>query len=289
MDTIIEIKYKGDNRELENKIKNEFNRIYNKFSPSVKTGVLYKINHRRKDKIIIDNETKYLIEKSNYFSNLSKGIFDITIKPIIDLWGFENTDKHYTIPNKNILKRKLEFVNYKKILIKNNLLYLPKNFEIDLGGIAKGYAVDKVSKIFQQYNINDFLINAGGDLIAKGKNPDGEEWKIGIQNPRGAGIIKIIEIEKKAVATSGDYQRYFIKNGIRYHHIISPFSGQPFRKWISMTIIANTCMEADSLATVFFGMDIKTIKKTIKKYPYYIRYYAVNSENKTYTNFRGKY
>ena len=286
MDTIVEIKYKGDNQKLENKIKKEFERIYNKFSPSVKTGVLYKINHKIKDKIIIDNETKYLIEKSDYFSNLSNGIFDITIKPVIDLWGFENTDKHYSIPKDNELKEKLKLVNYKRISVKNNYLYIPENYKIDLGGIAKGYAVDKVSKIFKEYDINDFLINAGGDLMAKGRNPDGEKWKIGIQNPREAGIIKIIEINNKAVATSGDYQRYFIKNGIRYHHIISPRTGMPFRKWISMTIIANKCIESDTLATMFFGMDIRTIKKIIGHYPTPVKYYAISSEKKIYTNLQ---
>ncbi len=286
MDTIVEIKYKGDKPKVEKAIKKEFERIYKKFSPSVKTGILYKINHRKNNKIFIDNETKYLIKKSIFFSKLSNGIFDITIKPIIDLWGFEDKNKDYRVPKKRELLSKLKFVDYKRIKLNNNSIEIPNGLEIDLGGIAKGYAVDRAADIFLKKGINNFLINAGGDLIVKGKNPEGKEWRIGIQNPRGSGIIKIIDIKNKAVATSGDYQRYFIKNGIRYHHILSPFSGIPYRKWISMTIIADKCIEADSIATMFFGMDKEQIKDTINKNKIYsVKFYAIDSEHKIYTNF----
>ena len=285
MDTVINVKYKGVNKSLEKKIKAEFYRIYKKFSPAVKSSVIERINNRKKNKIKLDTETKYLILKSDYFSKLSEGVFDITIKPIIDLWGFESNNKVYKIPDIAEVKNKLKLVNYKKIIITNEFLYLPPGFKLDLGGIAKGYAVDKAADIFKKHGIRDFLINAGGDLIAEGKNPKGENWVIGIKNPRGSGLIKIFSIKNSAVATSGDYQRYFIKNGVRYHHILSPFTGYPFHKWISMTVIAKTCMEADSLATMFFGMDINSINKTVKVSEYPLKYYAVNREMKIYTNF----
>jgi len=281
LDTVVDVKYKGYNKRVEQKIKNEFKRIYNKFSPSVRSSVLNSINRGGKRKI--DRETLYLIKESLLFYKKSNGIFDITVKPLLDLWGFESDKRR--VPSKKEIKKALKFVSSKRILLTNNEINLPEGFKIDLGGIAKGYAVDRAAHIFKKAGINNFLINAGGDLIAEGVNDKGKPWVIGIQHPRSSGIIKVFSVKNKAVATSGDYQRYFIKNGIRYCHIISPFTGYPYRKWASMTVIADDCITADALSTAFFGMDIDTIEKTINKYFKNIRFYGINSNLQVFTNF----
>ncbi len=284
MDTVVEIKYKGKLPVVEKRIKSEFGRIYKKFSPSVKTSIVSLIN-KSGGKIKIDKETAYLIKKSIIFSKKSRGVFDITIKPVIDLWGFEKEEKK--VPAKDELEKALKFVSYEKIKLSDGFLEIPEGFEIDLGGIAKGYAVDRCAEIFMKSGVKDFLINAGGDLIVRGVNDKGKRWVVGIQNPRGGGIIKVFSVKNRAVATSGDYQRYFIKDGIRYCHILSPFTGYPFRYWISMTVIAEDCTTADALSTAFFGMDYKEIEEFLKLNREYknIKFYGVDSKMKVFTNF----
>jgi len=284
MGTVIEVQYKGKDFTIERKIKNEFNRLYKKFSPEKKESIVYKINHRQKNKIKIDTETLYLIKKAKVFSSATGGLFDISIRPVLEAWGFGVSKSNSKIPSKSTLAKFLSFVGSKKIKIVDRYLILPEGLKIDLGGIVKGYGVDRASKIFIINNVQNFLINSGGDLIARGKNPEGKNWKIGIQDPRDSGLIKILSISNKSIATSGDYQRFFIKQGKRYHHIISPFSGKPFRKWISMTVVTRSCLEADILSTAFFGMGLKEIKKFIEKYNKKLKFYAINKNKKIFTN-----
>jgi len=148
---------------------------------------------------------------------------------------------------------------------------------IDLGGIAKGYAVDRARDLFRRAGVKDFLINAGGDLWAEGKNPRGEPWRVGIQNPRGEGILRVLSLSGKAVATSGDYQRFFLWEGRRYHHLLSPFTGYPFPFWTSMTVEAESCIKADALATAFSGVESGRVKALLDKLPG-VRLYALRPD-----------
>ncbi len=283
LDTVIDVKYGGENRALERKIKSEFDRIYKKFSPSFRESIIYKINNRRGSEIKIDKETLYLIKESLKFYKESSKVFDITVKPLLDIWGFENEKKK--VPSKKEIVKTLKYVSSERINLKGDKIVLPSGFKIDLGGIAKGYAVDRAAKIFKKSGITNFLINAGGDLIARGVNDRGKPWIIGIQHPRKSGVIKIFRVENRAVATSGDYQRYFVSDGIRYCHILSPFIGYPFRKWVSMTVVAEKCITADALSTAFFGMDVNSIKKTINKYFKDVKFYGIKPDMSVYTNF----
>ena len=283
LDTVIDVKYQGNSQELEKKIKSEFDRIYKKFSPSFRKSIVYKINNRKENGIELDEETLFLIKKSLFFYKKSMGVFDITVKPLLDIWGFENEKKK--VPTKEEIAKTLKFVSSERINLNDDKIILPSGFQIDFGGIAKGYAVDRAAKIFKKSGVKNFLINAGGDLIARGVNEQGKPWIIGIQHPRQSGVIKIFSVENKAIATSGDYQRYFISNGIRYCHILSPFTGYPFRKWISMTVVADDCITADALSTAFFGMELETIKKTVNKYFKNIKFYGIKSDLSIYTNF----
>ncbi len=283
MDTVVEVKYEGKNKSIENKIEKEFNRIYKKYSPSFETSIVSKINNSNVG-VRLDKETLFLIKKSIYFNKISKGVFDITIRPLIVIWGFEKAEKK--VPSPESILKTLKFVSSTKIKIKDDIIYLPEDFKIDLGGIAKGYAVDIAAKIFLKSGVKNFLINAGGDLVAKGINDRGESWIIGIQNPRGDGIIKTFSVKNRAVATSGDYQRYFISNGVRYCHILSPFTGYPFRYWISMTVIADDCTTADALSTAFFGMKRKDILEFVENNEKLkIKFFAIDPKLEVFTNF----
>src|SRR3989339_238295 len=175
-----------------------------------------------------------VIEQSQYYSELSGGAFDITVSPVVALWGFFR-EKGHVPPDKEI-EKVLPAVSYKNIVVnKSNDTKKPaaisfKNTQtqIDLGAIGKGYAVDKALEIIRKYGISNGCINLGGNIYVLGTPPGKNAWKIGVQHPRNSGeILGYLELKNEATATSGDYERFFEFNGKRYSHIINPQTGRP--------------------------------------------------------------
>jgi len=204
-----------------------------------------------KSYVKVSPETYKLIKKSIEFSIMTDGVFDISIAPIVDLWGFSQQERH--IPSENELKKTLSLVGYKHISLneKNNSVYLQKEgMKIDLGAIAVGYAVDKAINALKENGINKALINAGGEIYALGSPKKNKTWKIGIQHPRQKGdLLGSIDIKDNAISTSGDYENYFEENGKRYCHILNPKTGMPVDKIMSVTVIADKTTDADALST----------------------------------------
>ncbi len=212
-----------------------------------------------------------IINKSMDYAKLTEGAFDITVYPLTKLWGF-NTDTSegtgipqgkYKVPTDKEIKDTLEIVGYERIKLdyKNKKVYLNRS-KLDLGGIAKGFAVDKAINILRERGIRKALVNAGGDIKFIGN----KKWRIGIQHPRLKDkLITTIKLKNKAIVTSGDYERYFMINEHRYQHIINPITGYPATECISVTIIADDATDADALATgvVVLGPDkgMKLINK----------------------------
>jgi len=229
-------------------------------------------NYRRDSEISILNRqgesivspfTLEVIKKAVNFSKLTGGAFDITCKPLVDLWRRAGRERRLPLPQE--IREAISLVSYKDIMLEGNLIKFKKEgMEIDLGGIAKGYAVDKAIEILKREGINRALVNAGGDLYALGRGPQGKKWRIGIQDPRNKGkIVRIIRVEDKAVATSGDYERCFFINGKRHSHIVNPHTGMTVENVpMSVTIVALDATTADALATGVFvlgpreGMDL---------------------------------
>ena len=203
----------------------------------------------------IDNassELIYNLKQSLYYSNLSNGAFDITVKPILDLYSksFKELGRP---PNDNRIKQTLLYVNYSKIIMnsKTKIIVLRDEMQITLGGIAKGYAIDKAINILEKQGIKHALVNAGGDMRAIG-NKTNEDWKIALENPRNKEeYITIININNNSVCTSGDYERYFDEDK-KFHHIIDPKTGYSALDLISVTIITDKAMDCDALATSVF-------------------------------------
>ncbi len=275
MDTIVEVIYEGE-KGIKSKIIDEFERLSNKYSPSNKTSIVYKINNRNGKKVIVDDETDFLLSKSIEIAKATNGRFDITVEPLVSAYGFY--DKRYRVPKNEELKKLLKTVSYKFIKrTKKRVYYFKDGVKIDLGGIAKGYAVDRVGEILNKLKIKNYLINAGGEIKVSGHNPKGIPWKIGIRSPRGKKISKVLSLKSSAIATSGDYERFFIFNGKRYYHIISPFTGLPWENgWKSITVVSKTCMVSDALSTAFFGFKrselLKSISLTSKKFNVFFVY-----------------
>lgn len=207
----------------------------------------------REGQLTVSPETLYIIKQAERFSAASGGAFDITVGPLMSVWGF--TDKNYCLPDSQKIEQALRLVGFDKVVIderNSRISFNREGMSIDLGAIAKGYAVDCAVKKLKQAGINSCLINAGGDIYCLG-NKSGRPWNIAIANPRGDGSAGILQLKNRAVATSGDYQQYFFNQEKRYSHIFNPQTGYPAESGVvSVTVAAPDCLTADAIATSIF-------------------------------------
>ncbi len=223
----------------------------------------------------VSRETIEIISKAIYVSDKTGGSFDITMSPVIQLWDF----KEKTIPDKEAIEEKLKSVGYKHIYIdqdKAEVSFKKRGLQINLGGILKGYAADRAADILKNHGIKAGIVAIAGDIKTFGKKTDNESWRIGIQNPRAAEnpgknngknnganeIIASIELSDMSISTSGDYERFFEQDGVRYHHLLNPWTGYPAKGLQSVSIITKDCVLTDAFATGIFiaglqkGMEI---------------------------------
>ncbi|MBI3600901.1 MAG: FAD:protein FMN transferase [Nitrospinae bacterium] len=212
-----------------------------------------RINKRAvNEDVTVDGDVIEVLKKSIYYSEISDGAFDITIGGVEELYSFGEGGK---LPEDHKFKDAVKNIGYKNIRIKGNTVRLLKRgAKLDLGGIAKGYAVDKGIEAIKRCGINDALINAGGNIRGIGKSESGQ-WKIGILHPREEDkLIDTLVLINFSTATSGDYRKFFISNGKRYHHILNPNTGLSVEGVQSVTIIAPLAVDADALSTTVFVM-----------------------------------
>ena len=200
-----------------------------------------------------------VVSAAHSVSERSSGAFDITVLPLLRVFGFRGNNPH--IPGEKELETARRLVNYRNVFVHtaNNTIGLKTaGQQIDLGGIGKGYAVDRAVNVLKSHGIERAIINAGGDIYALGAPKNDEGWKIGIQHPyfpeKMAGTVYI---KNQAIATSGNYENYYIINGERYGHLFDPHTGKPANPILSATVTAPTAMEADALATASFLMGNK--------------------------------
>ncbi len=229
----------------------EIGRVENLLSRYIPESEISKLN--RLGRLKVSPETFFVIKKSKEFYLASNGSFDITIAPLMDLWGF--TDKQYRVPEKRKIKETLKLVGSDKIILRdsdNMVQFKIPGMKLDLGGIAKGYALDCAAKKLKEAGIKNCLINAGGQIYCLGKHFN-KPWRIGIAPSRGNKLNGYLDLTDKSSATSGDYEQYFSAGKIRYSHILNPKTGYPAdSKITSVTVIANDGITADALATAIF-------------------------------------
>ena len=232
-------------------------------------GDIYKINENAgKNPVEISPETAKVLDTTLKISELSKGAFDPTVGPVVRSWNIGSDQER--IPTEEELQKLVALISYKDIYFEDQSVGLKKSGQmIDLGGIAKGYAGDIAVEIYRQQGCVSGTINIGGNVVVLGNKPDGSLWNIGIQNPRSENgqIIGFIKIADKAVVTSGDYQRFFEKDGKRYHHIFDPHTGYPAQSGLmSVTVVADSSMEADALSTAMFVLGLEKGLELLKEY-----------------------
>lgn len=209
-----------------------------------------------KSAVAVGDETFAVIKESVRTSEISEGTFDITFHTLHGLWKFdEDIDPHP--PTDKEIKKRLAFLGWRNIKLddaKKTVMLAKPETQISLGGIAKGYAVDKAAAVLSAAGLTSFFVQAGGDLYAKGKKPDGTDWQAGIRDPRGkeGSFFAKIPLSDHAFSTAGDYERSYVVNGKRYHHIIDPRTGQPAAACRSVTIWAPNAFIADAIDDAVF-------------------------------------
>jgi thiamine biosynthesis lipoprotein len=204
----------------------------------------------------VGQETYDVVAASLHTSEISEGTFDITFESLHGLWKFDqDLDPHP--PTEAQVKAKLPLLNFHHVHLdaaKHSIYLDQKGVRIGLGGIAKGYAVDHAAKVLQDAGLASFFVQAGGDLYTRGKKPDGTDWSAGVRDPRGpeGSYFAVLAVTDHAFSTAGDYERSYVVNDRRYHHIIDPRTGYPATASRSVTIWAKTALEADELDDAVF-------------------------------------
>ena len=258
MDTYMTVKAYGDRaEEAVDAAEQEINRLDRLLSTQNSESEIYIVNENGSE--ILSEDTAVLIEKSLELTEDTGGLFDITVYPLMQEWGF--TTGEYKVPEKGRLKKLLQHVDALQIEYESSkrLLTLPDGVKIDLGGIAKGYTSGRIMEIFQEYGIRSGIVSLGGNVQTYGAKEDGSFWRVAVQNPdtssEDTGYIGVLEIKDKAVITSGGYERYFEQDDKVYHHILNPTTGYPAEAGLkSVTIVSGDGTLADGLSTSLFIM-----------------------------------
>ena len=228
--------------------------VNNKMSTYIPTSELSVLNSTKSnDWINLTEDLAHVLNTSKRISEESGGSFDITVGPLVNLWGFGPIKKDDEIPDQKLIDETLKYVGIDKIELDysgKRIRKINPNVYCDLSAIAKGFGVDKVSLFIESLGIKDYMVEIGGEVRTKGKNVNNELWHIGISSPSSEGLQKILEISDHSIATSGDYYNYFEKDGVRYSHTIEPKTGKPItHNLASVTVIDKDCEEADAYAT----------------------------------------
>lgn len=246
-DTVTEITVFSKSEKPINACENYIKKMNTELSADSENGFIFRNNNG--ENVEFSKDTVELIEFSKEFSKDNSEYFSVYLDPLIKAWNIKNNEG--TIPD-----------------ISDALIKCQKKDTLNLGGVAKGFVTDKLVNILKENNVSSALINLGGNTYALGKKPTGEKWHIGIQNPKNAdSIIGIISAENLAVITSGDYQRYFDLDGIRYHHILDPKTGYPANSGLhSVTVISDNPTLCDALSTAAFVAGVEKGAELLKKY-----------------------
>jgi thiamine biosynthesis lipoprotein len=207
--------------------------------------------------VTVGPDTLAVVDKSLWASRSSEGVFDISFEAMHGIWKFDQ-DLEPKVPGKDAIEAARKLIDYRKIKVddaKSTVMLEQKGMRVSLGGIAKGYGVDAVARVLVAEGLRAFFVQAGGDLFVKGRKPDGAAFRVGTRDPRGEGpddFFAMLEVEDHAFSTAGDYERSFVKDGRRYHHILDPRTGYPATASRSVTIWAKDALTADAIDDAVF-------------------------------------
>lgn len=257
MDTYMTITAYGENAETAlNQAKERVTELEKLWSVTDENSEIYAINYSVGENVHVSPETSELFDFSLDISEVTDGALDCTMYPVLTEWGF--TTGNYKIPTDEKISELLENTGYEKIDLNENNVTVPKNMQIDLGAVGKGYTGDLIVDILQENGIDSALLDLGGNIQTIGTKPDGTDWKLGLRSPFDEGSFATLEISDCAVITSGGYERYFTgDDGETYWHILDPATGKPAHSGlVSVTIIGKEGRLCDALSTSLFVMGL---------------------------------
>lgn len=254
LDTVSTITVKGNNEDAVDKAFSRISEIESRMSSHISTSDIVTGS--------LNEDTSYVISKGLEYGKISDGMFDISVKPICDLWNISGYNPH--IPTQEEIDSKLTLVDYKKISIYDGRIIMDDGMALELGAIAKGYAADEACRILREEGIKDGIIDLGGNVVAIGTK------KVGVRNPlseNNGDYFGTLQVTNCAVATSGGYERYFEQDGKRYHHIFDPYTGYPAETDVlSATVICDKAIDADCWSTILFSSGVEKAKAYISQY-----------------------
>ena len=252
MDTVMELSIYGEKGEqVLPKAEALIGQLETLLSTTDTGSEVYALNQGRT--VPLSADTQQLLRRALELCAQTEGALDLTIYPVVKAWGF--TTEHYQVPDPDTLSTLMSGVDYRQVALEGDSLTLPAGIQIDLGAVAKGYTGDRLIELFRQEGLSCAYVNLGGNVQTLGASPDGDPWRIGIQNPAGSGYVAVVGVTDQAVVTSGAYERYFEQDGVRYGHILDPETGYPADSGLaSVTIISSDGTLADGLSTALFVM-----------------------------------
>lgn len=285
--TVYSVVYQYDDN-LDSLIIDRLNTVDASLSVFNDTSVITKVNNN--NPVSLSNDFIQVFKKAEYVSEVTNGAFDITVAPLVNLWGFGFKGNRQQNVDTHSLDSIRQFVGYEKVRISyNRILKSDSRAILDCSGIAKGYGADAVASLFDEKGINNYMIEIGGEIVSKGLNDKHQPWKIGITKPVDDSLSitgelqTMLAVNNVCMATSGNYRRFYYKNGNKYAHTIDPITGCPVQhSMLSATVIAPSCATADAFATAFMVMGLERAKKLLDEHTElmaYIIYAGKNGKN----------
>ena len=281
--------YHDDSTNLQPSIDSLLNRFDSTASTYKANSIISRMNNND-PAVRADEMFGIIFQKAREVSEKTNGAFDITVGPLVYAWGFGLSNRLKM--DQHVVDSLLPLVGYKKVnLVNGKLIKTDPRIRIDYNAIAQGYAVDVVAAFLDSKNIQSYLIDIGGEVLARRTKPGGEKWSVAIEVPTKNAddertIQAVVLLQDMAISTSGSYRKFYEENGIRYSHTIDPSNGYPVKHTtLSVSVLAKDCMTADAYATAFMVMGVEKGKEYLKKHPkldvYYI-YTAPDGSMQTY-------
>ncbi|MBP5463894.1 MAG: FAD:protein FMN transferase, partial [Treponema sp.] len=263
--------FEDGTEKLYGRIAGRLEEIDDSFSVNKEQSSISRINRAAgKKRVIVGSDVFFVIRSDLDFAERSWGAFDPTIGPLVALWRISSD--HPRVPSRDEIAAVLTLVDWHKLSLNESdtSVFLEKEgMTLDLGGIAKGYAADEIVRILREQKVKRAIIDLGGNIYVFGMKADGSAWKVGVKNPadEGATVASVLTLQgNMSVVTSGNYERYFVSGGQRYHHIIDPKTGYPCENSVaSVTIVSPSSMEADAMSTSAFLMGAEAFSQTFPK------------------------
>lgn len=264
--TFYHVTYQYDSM-LHDEIKAELSKVDFSLSPYNEASVISRVN--RNEDVELDSMFMEVFELSQAVSRRTGGAFDITVAPLVNAWGFGF--KNSAQVSQELVDSLLQFVGYEKIRIENGKIVKDDpRVILDCSAVAKGYGADAVARLFDRKGITNYMVEIGGEIVLKGRNPKNKKWSVGIQKPTDDSLSlqndlqTILKVTDCAMATSGNYRNFYYKDGKKYAHTIDPHKGYPVQHSIlSATVLADDCATADAYATAFMVMGLEKAKQLL--------------------------